>query len=103
MGLLDWFGGAQTVVASHTAEAAQAKAATQIGQAQQYIQDKFVEAYAMDLKGKVSEKCFEKCFDPKNSDKKIDTSEAGCHAQCCDRYLDTFEHVRRTMQTRSRR
>ena len=69
----------------------------QVEQAQKYIQEKFIENYVAELKSTVSEKCFEKCFDPKSSDKPINTSETGCHALCCDRYCACYSPL--CMQT----
>ncbi len=65
----------------------------QVEQAQKYIQEKFIENYLAHLKSTVSEKCFEKCFDPKTSDKPINTTETGCHALCCDRYRECKQFV----------
>jgi hypothetical protein len=54
--------------------------------AQEYIHNRFVDSYVTELKVKVADKCFQKCFDANNSSSKIDTSENGCQAMCCDRY-----------------
>ena len=62
-------------------------------------QKQLASKYLNDLASMVTNKCFLKC----SQEGAMDTSEDGCTAMCCDRYLDSFELVRRTLQTRNRR
>lgn len=62
--------------------------ALQVDNAQDYIHQRFVDNYVTELKVKVADKCFQKCFDPNNNTNKLDTSENGCQAMCCDRYRE---------------
>ena len=57
--------------------------------------------YLNELAQKISEKCFERCYKADTST--IDTAEGACSALCADRYLDTFNEVRRTLVSRNRR
>ena len=57
--------------------------------------------YIMDLTESTTHKCFDKCTDV-NSRTPLDRSESGCLALCCDRYLDSFNLVLRTLQNRGR-
>mmetsp|Transcript_35417 Transcript_35417/g.69342 ORF Transcript_35417/g.69342 Transcript_35417/m.69342 type:complete len:104 (+) Transcript_35417:58-369(+) len=103
MGLLSWFGGAEKAVEKGSGDRIAERHATQADHVQDYIQAQFEKSYVDGIKVQITAKCFEKCFDIRSTDKKMDASESGCSALCCDRYLDTMEQVRRVLQQRNRR
>ena len=57
--------------------------------------------YLNDLAEKITNKCFQRCYVVGKAN--IDTDEASCTALCTDRYLDTFNEVRKSLVTRNRR
>eukprot|EP00287_Rhodomonas_sp_CCMP768_P023979 CAMPEP_0202836198 /NCGR_PEP_ID=MMETSP1389-20130828/40225_1 /ASSEMBLY_ACC=CAM_ASM_000865 /TAXON_ID=302021 /ORGANISM="Rhodomonas sp., Strain CCMP768" /LENGTH=106 /DNA_ID=CAMNT_0049511913 /DNA_START=63 /DNA_END=383 /DNA_ORIENTATION=- len=106
MGWLSWIpglgGGPKEVDTSGELTPEQHVARATLSQAdkmKQVYQKQLASKYLNDLASTVTDKCFLKCA----QDGMLDTSDQGCSAMCCDRYLDTFELVRRTLQTRNRR
>mmetsp|Transcript_26676 Transcript_26676/g.41752 ORF Transcript_26676/g.41752 Transcript_26676/m.41752 type:complete len:106 (-) Transcript_26676:1002-1319(-) len=105
MGLLSWvgLGGSGEEVSSKssdfTDEQRHVAQLTKTDKLKEVYQKQLASRFLNDLASQITKKCFEKC----SAEGKMDTAEGGCTAMCCDRYLDSFELVRRTLQTRSRR
>mmetsp|Transcript_24778 Transcript_24778/g.55950 ORF Transcript_24778/g.55950 Transcript_24778/m.55950 type:complete len:101 (-) Transcript_24778:140-442(-) len=100
MGMLSWVGlGGKKSGDNELLSDDAGNGGSQADKVKQVYQKHLASKYLNELASQISFKCFMKC----SNESAMNTSEDGCTALCCDRYLDTINFVRQVMSTRNSR